>query len=611
MDTRLAIPLLLLSLGCVASGTAPSPCEGGDDTSCLATSAVDASAHLQVGGKRDHTSALNKGKKPNIVLFLVDDLGYNDLGFHQNTVSPINPEGLPTTPGGVTGKSPNIDRLATSEAVILNNYYVQCLCTPTRSTLMSGRYPYHTGMGPGVIKGGQAVGLGGDETVMAETMRDAGYSTHMIGKWHLGSMDERYTPTFRGFDSYLGYMEGKGEYFMHTESGGLDFHKSSLNSANVLAKATNEYKGTYATFVYAERAQEIVDARGEKPIFLYYSPNSIHSMYTGAPQSDLDKFTGAHFEGEDGERRKVAYSMVAALDEMVGALETTFKNAGIWDNTVLCFTTDNGGNPEGGLKHPGVTSSGVWPGGSNFPLRGNKGGDYEGGVRGIGFIRGAAASMPLEPGTSDALMHVSDWYPTIVHMGGGSYEGSLPLDGIDQYDVIFAGAEPARTKIIHNCPFRADGESWHDAAHKHGYGGALRKGDFKFMIANDHHGYLPSHQVQDVMVGFESGSKLFCAVPEPVEGQFLFNIKEDPLECTNLAGLPENKAIVDDMHAELEECSKEAVPDLSLAMDSNKPLWTEGKNNALKMDDDLHMPVWGEWDCAAAHPDIECGWPYR
>ena len=82
-----------------------------------------------------------------------------------------------------------------------------------------------------------------------------------------------------------------------------------------------------------------MDHRDDRPIFIYYSPNSVHSMYTGAPQSDFDKFTEANFEGEDGDKRKVGYAMVAALDEIIGAFETTFTNAGLWENTVLCFTT--------------------------------------------------------------------------------------------------------------------------------------------------------------------------------------------------------------------------------------------------------------------------------
>lgn len=607
MDNRLVIPFLLLNVVGVAFGTTPSPCEGGDETSCLAASAVDANAQLQVGGKR----VLGKGAKPNIILFLVDDLGYNDLGFHQNKPNPANPEGLDTTTGGVTVKSPNIDRIVGEEAVILNNYYVQCLCTPTRATLMSGRYPFHTGLGPGVIKQGQSIGLPGDETVMAETMRDAGYATHMIGKWHLGDLDERWTPTFRGYDSFLGYLLGKGEYFQHTDKAALDFRKSSLNSANVLAAQTNEYKGVYSSLVYAERVQEIVDNRDDRPIFIYYSPNSVHSMYTGAPQSDLDKFTGPNFEGEDGDRRRVGYGMVAALDEMIGALETTFKNAGLWENTVLCFTTDNGGNPEGGIKHPGITSSGVWPGGSSFPLRGHKSTDYEGGVRGIGFIRGAPASMPLEAGTSDALFHVSDWYPTIVRMGGGSYGGKLPLDGVDQFDTIFKGASAARNTVVHNCPFREDGESMEAAAQKHGYSAALRKGDFKILYANDHHGYIPTHQHQDVMIGFGSDSPLMCEAPEAFEGKYLFNIVKDPRECTNLAGLAEHKALMDELIAGLEECSHSALPDLSIGADENKPLWQSGLDNARAMDEEMGLRVWVEWDCKAAHPDENCGWPVR
>jgi len=565
---------------------------------------------LQAKARMDEETTLRQDAKPHIILFLADDLGYNDLGFHQNQASPINPAGEQTTTDGVSGVSPIIDRLV-SESVVMQNYYVQSVCTPTRATLMTGRYPFHTGMGPGVIKQGQAFGLAGDETVLAETMRDAGYACHMIGKWHLGDLDKRWTPTFRGFESYLGYLMGKNEYFQHTDSGGLDFRKSKLNSVNVLAEQTNEYQGQYSSLVYAERLQEIVDNRDDRPIFLYYSPNSVHSMYTGAPQSDLDQFTGPNFEGVDGDRRKVSYAMVKAMDEMIEALETSFKNAGLWDNTVFCFSNDNGGNPEGGVQHPGMTVSAVWSGGSNFPMRGWKGTDFEAGIRGIGFIRGSTNLAPLTAGTNDALMHVSDWYPTIIAIAGGTYQGSLPLDGVDQWQAISNGASAPRTSIVHNCPHRPEGMSLDDAATEHGYSAVIRKGDFKLLYENNHHGYVPANTHQDVMLGFGSDSPLMCDAPAAVEGKYLFNIAVDPRECTNLAGNQEYQAQMADLIAEMEACSATAVPDISVGYDGKFDLWMDGKANARTFDSALGVTVWTEWDCKAAHPDEDCGWPVR
>jgi arylsulfatase B/arylsulfatase I/J len=560
---------------------------------------------LQVHSARNSVQ-VNAATKPNVVLLLVDDTGYNDLGFHQNKASPPNPDGLQTTAFGETATSPNIDRLLT-ESVKLNNYYVQCVCSPTRSALMTGRYPFHTGMGPGVTKPGMAMGLASDETVLAETMRDAGYSTHMIGKWHLGDSDERYTPTFRGFDSYLGYMLGKNEYFLHTCAGAIDFRKSKLNSANVMPENTDEYKNVYSTYVYAERVQEIVDNKDERPIFIYFSPNSLHSMFTGAPQSHLDKFTGPNFEGTDGIRRQMQFGMVSALDEMVGALEETFKNAGIWDNTVLIFTTDNGGNQNGGF-----TKDGVWAGGSSFPLRGNKKQDYEGGVRGIGFVRGAKDSAPLEPGTSDAMIHVSDWYPTIVGLAGGTHQGSLPLDGVDQWATLSAGANSGpRTSIPHNVPYRADGESLADAAVKYGYSAAYRKGELKLLYVNPNHGYVDPKRIQDTQAGFEIDSPLVCEPPDDVDGKLLFNVVADPRECTNLAGDAEYAGQLAEMIADLDALSQEALPDMGLVYGKDKALWKDGKSKMRKMNEKLGMLEWTEWDCKAEYPDKECGWPLR
>lgn len=113
------------------------------------------------------------------------------------------------------------------------------------------------------------------------------------------------------------------------------------------------------------------------------------------------------------------------------------------------------------------------------------------------------------------------------------------------------------------------------------------------------------------MIGFGSDSPLMCEAPEAFEGKYLFNIVKDPRECTNLAGLAEHKALMDELIAGLEECSHSALPDLSIGADENKPLWQSGLDNARAMDEEMGLRVWVEWDCKAAHPDENCGWPVR
>ena len=265
------------------------------------------------------------------------------MGYHQNAVSPANPSGLNTTNGYIM--TPNIDALA-AQGIKLENYYVQPLCSPTRGTVMTGRYPSHTGVGPNVIRPTHPYGLPGDEVTIAQVMKSAGYATAAVGKWHLGFCDERYTPTFRGFDSFLGYLLGAEDYYAHTRSdegfSGLDFRNSTLPiSAGVMPPATDAYKGNYSTFVFADRVEAAVQAHAAgpdaaKPLFVYMPFQAVHGPLE-APQSYIDKY--AHIA--DKKRRTYA-AMVTALDDAVGQIVDAYKAAGLWDDTVLVFSTDNG-----------------------------------------------------------------------------------------------------------------------------------------------------------------------------------------------------------------------------------------------------------------------------
>ncbi|CAL4134497.1 unnamed protein product, partial [Meganyctiphanes norvegica] len=140
----------------------------------------------------------NNHSKPNIIIIVADDLGWNDVGFHGSTQIP----------------TPNIDALAYS-GVILNNYYVQPICTPSRSALMTGKHPVHTGLNHGVIFGPQAYGIPLGINLLPQYLLDQGYSTRHVGKWHLGMAIKELTPIYRGFLSHFGYWTGHQDYYDH------------------------------------------------------------------------------------------------------------------------------------------------------------------------------------------------------------------------------------------------------------------------------------------------------------------------------------------------------------------------------------------------------------
>eukprot|EP01084_Bolivina_argentea_P310375 537070_1 len=319
----------------------------------------------------------NAAAVPNILFILIDDLGFNDLSYHN----------------GSDFLTPNIDKLA-SNALELNNYYIQHICTPTRSAFLSSLYPIHTGLQHGVILADQPYGLPLNLTILPEDLKRISYQTHIIGKWHLGFFAPEYTPLFRGFDTHFGYYEGMEDYYYHNNShdglSGYDLR----NQTNPIMLPNK-----YSTYLYGNETIRILkkydhDTNNNNPFFIYLPFQAVHAPLE-APQYIIDSFS----KTITNKNRRILAAMTTVLDDVIGQIVDFLQNESnkkLWDNLILIFSTDNGGP--------------VQESNSNFPLRGSKATLWEGGVKGNGFISGGWLNDNRRGKQMNALMHITDWY---------------------------------------------------------------------------------------------------------------------------------------------------------------------------------------------------------
>jgi arylsulfatase A-like enzyme len=418
-------------------------------------------------------------KRPNIVFVLLDDLGFTDVGFNGGDI-----------------KTPNIDRLAKSGAK-LSGFYVQPVCSPTRAALMTGRYPMRYGLQVGVVRPWAQYGLPLEERTLAQALRQAGYFTALIGKWHLGHFRRAYLPTMRGFDHQYGHYNGALDYFTHLRDGGFDWHRDDKVSKD---------EG-YTTKLLGDEAVRVIDKHATKtPLFLYLAFNAPH-----APLEALPEHLKLYEHVTDKKRRTYS-AMVHAVDEQIGRLIAALEKRGMLENTIIVFSSDNGGPLNLGA--------------TNGRLRGGKGSLYQGGV-----LAAACVSWPghIRGGTTIAEpLHMVDWYPTLIKIAGGSLEQKTPLDGKDIRGVLTDGQKSPHADILLNATPN---------------GGALRMGDWKIVLNGN---------TRDNPDGKKLGKK---KGPELVE---LFNLTADPSEKTNLAAQEPDR--VRELRARLDAYARQAVP---------------------------------------------------
>ena len=369
-------------------------------------------------------TAATTASRPNIVFILADDMGWNQPGFN----------------GGKPELTPNIDRLA-DEGMRLNEFYTHSVCAPTRAAFLTGRYAFRTwsdwrsedfGKPSYLAKLGLELAhnergeptrrihaLDTDERTVAEALREAGYFTALMGKWHLGEWLPEHLPMGQGFEHQYGHYAWGIDYFTKTivhnapaRFAVYDWHRNQ----NPIQEEG------YATDLIAAEAERIIAARNEdaRPFFLYVAFNAVHGPLNPPPG----------FDGDKDDPLAIRDAMLNSLDSAVGRISQAIDDHGFRDNTLFIFTNDNGPVLEEMSK----------------PFRGTKNTTFEGGVRQPAIVRWPGHTQPGT--TKDGLMFIADFYPTFINLAGGQQAQERPIDGIDMTQMLFEGQSSQRDEIV-------------------------------------------------------------------------------------------------------------------------------------------------------------------
>ena len=362
-------------------------------------------------------------EQPNILLIVADDAGYNDFGFM----------------GSKDILTPNLDSLAASGVVFSDAHVSATVSGPSRAGILTGRYQerfgYECNQGPD-----NTVYLPVGEQTIADVLKDSGYSTACIGKWHLGATEE-YHPNNRGFDYFFGFLSGGRSYFKSP-----DKDDKKCSPSNILEN--NDYydiKDWYLTDLLGQKAVDFIDGNNDKPFFMYLSFNAVHTPMQ-ASEEDLARFKGHP-------RKKLA-AMTWAMDRAIGNVVNELKRKDIYENTLIIFLSDNGG------AHNNQSS--------NFPLKGFKGNNFEGGHRVPFFI---VWPEKIHKGTFDGMVSSLDIFPTCLAASGADCSNCKnSVDGENLLDYLCKSCKRDVHKSLY---WRKE-----DAA-------AVRHGDYVMLMIRD------------------------------------------------------------------------------------------------------------------------------
>ena len=344
---------------------------------------------------------LGAAPRPNIVLLISDDMGWNEVGYHGSKIA-----------------TPHIDGLA-KEGVQLDRFYVHPICSPTRTALMTGRSPARFGITGSIGRG--VVPL--DEHFLPQTFQKAGYQTFMVGKWHLGERSDDYAPNARGFDHFFGFHGGGINYYTTDGSRARGWFR---NGQSVAPQG-------YSTDLLADEAIKLLKNRNKKkPVFLYLPFNAPHQP-AQASERLLEKYRKLGFFG----RRVGQAGAIEAMDAAIGRVLATIEAEGISKETLVMFFCDNGsgGGRRGSTALPG-----------QLALRGGKGSVLEGGIRVPAALRWPGV---IRAGTKcNQLISAQDLLPTFAAAAGIKSANQKPLDGVNCWPAIVQNKAMKRPPVI-------------------------------------------------------------------------------------------------------------------------------------------------------------------
>ena len=450
---------------------------------------------------------MSQESRPNILVVLCDDLGYNDVGFNGST-DIITPE---------------LDKLAHGGTIFTSAYVAHPFCGPSRSAIMTGRYPHFTGTAYNLFQNSSEedkdnMGIPVEETYVSKVLQDGGYYTSAVGKWHLGAAP-KYHPNKRGFDNFYGFLGGGHEYFpeQYQKTYREQLEKGNKTIRDYLKPLEHNGKDVveteYLTDAFSREAIRDIKTAKEKrkPFFIYLAYNAPH-VPLQAKVEDLKKFANI----KDRDRQTYA-AMVYAVDRGVGQIVEALKETNQYENTLIVFLSDNGGNTDHGAN--------------NYPLKGTKGDTWEGGFRVPMFFHWPAKVKRNQ--YFNFPVSALDLYPTFVQLAKTNVSDDKKLDGKDIMANVLAGTDSYKDQMIFALRYR---EGYTDV------GG--RKGDWKITRMGN----------------------------EPWR---LHNLKEDIGEKKNLSGkFPER---LKKMVSETEEWTKDFVRPLWFYSLKDQEYWNDGR----------------------------------
>ena len=462
---------------------------------------------------------MTRVSRPNVVVVVADDMGYGDLGLFN--------EGRSSTP--------HLNAIAADGVCLTQHYSASPVCAPARAALLTGRYPQRTGA-IDTLQGRGLDRIALSETTIADLFTAAGYRTGLVGKWHNGALDPRFHPNARGFEEFAGFCGGASDYYDYA----LD-----VNGTEV------EGDGRYLTDVLTEHADAFVRRHAAEPFFLVVAYNAPHFPMQ-APEELVARYT------EAGETLGAAltYAMVEVMDAGIGRIDATLHELGLAENTIVLFTSDNG--PYLG-EVLGVSLDRF-----NYGLRGAKHYVFEGGIRVPAIVRWPGR---IEGGRiASAMVHFTDWLPTLAAAAGIDVPVTLALDGSDVGGVL-AGE---RSDVIEQ-------RFWQSNRYAPRIEGnaAMRDGDWKLvrpsidslMKVTDEDRLVDralNYRWQDAITEVDRSLLPEFDLGDPPE-PFLFDLAADPSEQNDLASLESER--VRAMSASLEEWFAAVEADRALIAD--------------------------------------------